>query len=164
MLSHGSEFHSNRWPQDRGELVKIRIALDRDAPYEAETLWARAIGDGVFIVDNVPFFAYGLSRGDRIYAQRSDDSVLEYSGVAQHSGHSTYRVFLGEAQEVRVDEYWRQLEALGCEREIGTRRLWAIDLSPEVDIFKAYDVFEDGEAEGVWEFEEVHVGHEVPSA
>jgi len=55
MSSHGGEFHSNRWPQDRGELVKVRINLDRDAPYEAEALWVRPIGDGVFIVDNVPW-------------------------------------------------------------------------------------------------------------
>jgi hypothetical protein len=74
MSSHAGEFHSNRWPQDRGELVKVRITLDRDAPYDAETLWARPIGDGVFIVDNVPFFAYGLSLATR--STRSGGTTL----------------------------------------------------------------------------------------
>ena len=32
----------------------------------------------------------------------------------------------------------------------------------EVDIFRVHDVLENGEAEGVWTFEEVHVGHEFP--
>ena len=163
MSSEGGEFHSNRWPPDRDVVVKIRVALDPDAPYEGETLWARPIGDGVFILDNIPFFAYGLSLADRIYARRTDDFDLEYSGIAEHGGHSTYRVYLGESQaQLRAEEYWRQLEALGCGREIGTDRLWAFDLSPEVDIFKVHDVLESGEAEGVWMFEEVHVGHEIP--
>jgi hypothetical protein len=163
MSSDGGEFHSNRWPQDRGKLVKIRVALDRDAPCEGETLWARPIGDGVFILDNVPFFAYGLSLGDRIYARRTDDFDLEYSGIAEHTGHSTFRVFLGDSPaRLPAEEYWRQLEALGCGREIGTARLWAFDVSPEVDIVKVYDVLENGEAEGVWTFEEVHVGHQLP--
>ena len=163
MSSGGGEFHSNRWPQDRGELVKIRIPLDRDAPGAGEHLWARPIGDGVFILDNVPFFACGLSLGDRVYAHRMDDFGLEYSGVAEHSGHSTYRVFIGDSPApLRAEEYWRQLEALGCGREIGTASLWAFDLAPEVDIFKVCDVLENGEAEGVWIFEEAHVGHPLP--
>jgi hypothetical protein len=111
----------------------------------------------------VPFFAFGLSLGDKIYARRTD-LALEYAGVADRSGHSTYRVFLAETTDrVRVDECWRQLKAFGCGRETATARLWALDLSPEVDIFKVYEVLENGEAEGLWMFEEGHVGHPLPA-
>jgi hypothetical protein len=39
--------------------------------------------------------------------------------------------------------------------------LWAVDLPPATDIFQVYRILQEAEAEGVWEFEEVHVAHEV---
>jgi hypothetical protein len=162
MSSDHNEFHSNRWPPLHPDVVKIRISLDSDAPYETESMWARPIGDGIFVLDNVPFFAYGLSLGDKLFARTTGDAVLEYAGVAERSGHSTYRVFLSESSPAgRCEEYWRELEALGCGRETGTSRLWAVDLPPATDIFQVYRILQEAEAEGVWEFEEVHVAHEV---
>jgi hypothetical protein len=162
MSSDGGEFHSSQAPKDRAELVKIHIRLESDAPYETESVWAKPIGDGLFVLDNVPFFAYGLSLGDKVYAQRASDSLLEYSGVAEHGGHSTYRVFLADSvASARVETYWKQLRSLGCDREIATARLWSLDLAPSVNIFSVYCVLEEAEAEGVWSFEEAHVGHEI---
>jgi hypothetical protein len=160
-VDDGGGFHSNRWPQSAEELAKIRVVLEPDAPYEAETMWARPIGDGLFVLDNVPFFAYGLSLGDRVYARPMADSILEYSGVAARGGHSTYRVVLDESAGTRAEEYWQELQELGCEREIAASRLWAFDLGSGVDIHRVYRVLEKAEAEGTWTFEEAHVGHDV---
>ena len=162
MPSDGGEFHSNQSPRDRPKLVKIRLPLEPDAPYVTECVWARPIGDGLFVLDNVPFFAFGLGLGDKIYAQRASDSLLEFAGVAEHSGHSTYRVFVDDSVESdRIETCWQQLQSLGCGRELGTAGLWALDVGPSVNLSSVYRVLERAEAEGVWSFEEGHVGHEV---
>jgi len=162
MTSDGGGFHSNRWPQSAAELAKIRLVLEPGAPYATETIWARALGDGLFVLDNVPFFAYGLSLGDKVYARPTSESILEYSDVAERGGHSTYRVVLSDSVAgTRAEAYWQELQALGCDREIATSRLWAFDLAPGVDIHRVYRVLEKAEAEGTWTFEEAHVGHDV---
>jgi hypothetical protein len=66
-----------------------------------------------------------------------------------------------EAEPVKLEEYWQKLKALGCGREIGTSRLWAVDLPPFVDLSAVYDLLEAGEADHIWELEEAHVGHAV---
>jgi hypothetical protein len=162
MSTNGGEFHSNRWPQDAAERVKIQLRLEPDAPYETETVWARPIGDGLFVIDNVPFFAYDLSLGDKVYARPTGEPVLEYSGVAERGGHSTYRVVLADGGDrTQAEEYWQKLRAIGCDREVATSRLWAFDVPPAADVFDVYHVLEAGEAKGIWEFEEAHVGHDV---
>jgi hypothetical protein len=36
-----------------------------------------------------------------------------------------------------------------------------VDVPPTTDIYAAYDALSRGEIEGVWDFEEVHVGHQL---
>ncbi len=45
--------------------------------------------------------------------------------------------------------------------ERATERLLALDEAPNADIYAAYDALSRGEAAGVWDFEEAHVGHQV---
>ena len=140
-------------------MAKVLFELESETSYETESLWAKVVADGEFVLDNVPFFAFGVSCGDRVRAKPLEN-VFQFVEVAEPSGHSTYRAYLEEsATEEQRDRYLAQLKALGCHLERGTKRLWAFDLPPTTDIHAVYAVLEQAEAEGVWEFEEGHVGH-----
>ena len=54
--------------------VKICFPLEPDEdgwpPVTAETLWAVELGGGLFRLDNIPFYARGVSDGDTVSAIR----------------------------------------------------------------------------------------------
>jgi len=54
------------------DLVKVVVKLEKDEddypPADYEGLWARALGEGLFQVDNIPFFAKGIAYGDIVSA------------------------------------------------------------------------------------------------
>ena len=157
----GGELNSDTTSRDQEQLVRVIFALEADMPYETESIWAKAAGNDLFVLDNVPFFAFGVSCGDKVAARIIDDR-LRFSGVVEPSGHSTYRVYLnGGVSQAASADFARELQDLGCHREIGTQKFWAFDLPPKTDIFKVYAVLERGQAEGIWTFEEGHVGHPV---
>jgi hypothetical protein len=142
--------------------VKVTFSLEEGAPFAfaTESVWARPVENGAFVVQNVPFFVYGVSCGDQVNATQEAEGQFRFSKPAGEGGHSTYRAFLAEATSpATADEYWRRLESLGCQRELASARYWAIDLGPDVDIYRVYAVLQQGESDGVWSFEEAHVGH-----
>jgi hypothetical protein len=150
---------------DGGDLVKVTFALEKADWHDhaRETLWAEPIdGDG-FRLRNVPFYAYGVSYGDTVLAPPADEGRV-VQGVSERGGHSTYRIFVSNTETLkRFREYWAPLEALGCTLERATERLVAVDVPPEADIYRTYDALANGEAAGVWDFEEAHVGHTLKS-
>ena len=64
-----------------------------------------------------------------------------------------------ETTEEKFARDWEPLEKLGCTYERANRRLVAIDVPPRSDVYAVYAVLEDGEKDGLWEFEEGHCGH-----
>ena len=54
--------------------IQFRLTLDEDGypPASGETLWATALGDGTYRIDNIPFFATGVSLGDVVEAEMID--------------------------------------------------------------------------------------------
>jgi len=56
-----------------------------------ETLWATAVGRGAYRIDNIPFFAIGVSLGDVIEA-KAIDGLLTFVKVRKRGGHATLRV------------------------------------------------------------------------
>jgi hypothetical protein len=66
------------------------------------------------------------------------------------------------SENVSWDEFeiaWEHLATLGCTYERATQRLISVDVPPTTDIYRAYDLLEDGERNQVWNFEEAHCGH-----
>ncbi len=67
-----------------------------------------------------------------------------------------------------LDEYWKKLEAIGCTYESttlntkhGKKVLYSIDVPDSTDLYAVYSILEDGEKNGVWMFQEGHVGHQL---
>lgn len=142
-------------------LVKLLVELEPDAwhGHGSETMWAEPLGGNRFRLRNVPFFVTGMSFGD-IVAAREHNERLVVAGVVEHSGHSTYRVFVTDTvKKSDFPRMWARLEAIGCTYERATDRLLAIDVPGAVDVYRAYAILEEGEKHGVWDFDEGHCGH-----
>src|SRR5687768_9315146 len=101
------------------ELPKRKVALigpDGDV----ETLWADELGDDRYRLDNLTWYAYGLSLGDIVHATRNESGMLVFQRVVEKSGNRTMRLILetDETTDEMTFESRRlldELRALGCE-------------------------------------------------
>src|SRR5262249_36472026 len=82
---------------DSEKLVKVVLELDECDWHEhkTESMWAKSLGHNRYQLRNVPFYAYGVSYDDVVIA-KPIQGLLVVQGISQPSGHSTYRLFLGE--------------------------------------------------------------------
>lgn len=142
---------------------KISIPLGPDAwhGYSVETLWATRLESGFHRLENTPFFAMGLSFGD-IVETRLSDGVTSFVKTIRAAGRSTYRIIPTETgDQARFQRFWAPLAAAGCSYEQGDfgYQLYAVDVPATADIHHVFALLENGEAHGVWGFEEAHCGH-----
>jgi len=147
------------------ELRKIRIALPQDAWHgvEAEWAWGESIEPSIYTLRNVPFYAMGLSYGDRVKVD-DVDGTLRLLGVVSRGGHSTYRIFAKKGHDdPRVQALLKKLNDLHCDIEVGTKGLIAVDVLPEADIHKVYAFLEEAKRGGIVDFQEGHCGHPLSS-
>jgi hypothetical protein len=141
-------------------MAKVLFYLDSGAWHGSatETMWATPIGRDEFMLENSPFYAYGVSFGDTVLAPRQDGMPV-FKEVIRRSGHSTYRLLIDDAQSSNFEKFWEPLRERGCTYEEGIKPLLAVDVPPQANIFEVYRLFEAGEKSGVWSFEEGHCGH-----
>lgn len=116
-------------------------------------------GNDRFVLDNSPFYAYGVSFGDTIAATMQDGELV-FTRVVARGGHSTYRIQLpAGCDHDAFLNHWSKFEGMGCSYEgssANPQRLYAIDVPSGVDVRAVYRLLEKGEADGAWEFEEAH--------
>ncbi len=146
-------------------MVKIAVNLPPSDWYShvVETMWATPIGSGRYRVENVPFYAYGISFADVVQANSIGDQLI-IQDVAVRGGHSTYRAFLNAGVTIEHADFtnvWSRLQAIGASFEQASDRLLAVDIPPDTNIYDAYALLERGESAGVWDFEEAHCGHQL---
>jgi len=90
------------------------------------------------------------------------DGTLSLSQVISRGGHSTYRILSKVGHlDPRDQAFLKKLNELYCDVEVATKNLIAIDVLPQADIHKVYDVLEEAERSGLIEFQEGHCGHQV---
>ena len=146
-------------------LVKVKVPLPANDPSggEAEWVWASPENNDVFILRSVPTFAKGLSYGDAMQVRKEGD-VPVFDHVVRRGGHSTYRIYAkSDRRNPEVMEVIKKLENMHCDIEPATDRIVGIDVLPEADIYKVYEVLEDADRNGVLEFQEGHCGHPLHS-
>ncbi|HEX8438625.1 DUF4265 domain-containing protein [Archangium sp.] len=154
-------------PEEQGErtsgLVKVTFPLEAQAGHgsDTETLWAEKLAESQFRLRNTPFYAYGVSAEDVVFAHEHAGRLV-FAGVARQGGHSTYRIIKSkEVDSARFQERWAPLQNHGCSYEEGFGRLLAVDVPPAADIHAVYALLERGEQDQVWSFEEGHCGHSL---
>jgi hypothetical protein len=136
--------------------VKVLFSLEQDEdgypPASVESLWALPKGEGLFQIDNIPFFATGVAWGDIISASQ-EEGAFRFQEIVQPSGHSTLRVAISEAADVpAVRALFAQK---GCSVEQShLPRLVAVDVPPSVPLESLRVVLEAGRAQGRWDYEE----------
>ena len=142
-------------------MVKIKVPLPPNDPSggEAEWMWADSDGENLFIVRNVPVFAFGLSYGDAVNTTMID-GVPVFANIARHNGHSTYRIYTKtDRHSPEVTALLERLKALGCDIEVATDKVIAVDVLPKADVYLVYSALQDAEQKNIIEFEEGYCGH-----
>ncbi len=140
--------------------IRIIVTLDPadEQGMDSEALWAERVSADTFRIRNSPFFAFDLSLDDVIRAEKVDGD-WHFREVVNRSGHSTYRAYLLEDRNIGDDDVQQAIEpitTLGAEVENANDRFFAIDIPPGKPIAAIYDLLEQTEATGLWEFEEAH--------
>ncbi len=143
-------------------LTKIVFELEPGAwhGYATETVWAEEISGNRYRLRNTPFYAFGVSAEDVVFAEPNGEGKPVFAGVSLRGGHSTYRIIRAEqCGEEPFRGAWEPLEDIGCSYEEGPGRLLTVDVPPHADIYRAFDLLEGGEDAGAWHLEEGHCGH-----
>jgi hypothetical protein len=138
------------------EMVKVVFKLEKDEddypPADYESVWALPVGEGLFQIDNIPFFATEIAIGDVVSAIH-DGGELRFQKVVQPSGHSTLRLIIYDKSEVPTVR--RLLEERGCTSE-GSHipGLISVDVPPSVSLAELRAMLDEGEAQERWGYEE----------
>ena len=146
----------------RDRQVKLEFRLEQNAdgypPSSWEHVWADMQPDGHLKVDNVPFYAPGVSFGDIVEA-REEDGMLRFQRVIERSGRSTLRVILYSPED--CESLRDRLHALGTETEVGhIPGLVAVDVPCDGDINAIVEYLRAGRDADRWDFETGHVAAE----
>lgn len=87
----------------------VRAALESVGEGEGfEQLWTKRVGDDLFELCCIPFFAYNLALGDVVRAEGSSGYVID--GVERRSGNGVVRVAITRRED--VDGVHRKLHQL----------------------------------------------------
>lgn len=139
-------------------LAKIEFKLEQDEdgypPAKYETVWASE-NNGHYIIENVPFFARGVSYGDVVSAKMVD-GFLSFQEVIRRSGHSTVRIGVYNLEE--IDSICKELNALGCDIEKShLPSLFSVDIPPDANIPAIREYLEKGAEDEQFGYEEASV-------
>lgn len=113
---------------------KMLVALPEGDAAETEGLWVQTTDQpDQFVVDNIPIFAKGISRGDTVLAD-AHGKLLFFRGVVRRGGNITYHLLVRD--QSKKEEWSRllaSLERLGAATEGVDNRLIAFDISGSMD-------------------------------
>ena len=118
-------------PAMPSDVVKVALTDDEG---RVETLWATPIGGYLYRLENIPFYAFGVSWNDVVEAPLDEDERPAFRRVVEKSGNRTVRIML---EDVRAPEAKPRLEGLlkfGCGYEGHPPRLLAINVPPETSL------------------------------
>lgn len=148
---------------DTDDMVKVVFKLEKDEedypPADYESLWAIPLEEGLFQLDNIPFFAQEVALGDVVSAV-SEGGELRFQKVVRPSGHSTLRLIIYDQGEVPAVR--KLLEERGCASE-GSHipGLISVDVPPSVPLARLRPLLDEGEAQERWGYEEACLGEPV---
>ncbi|MEQ8415841.1 MAG: DUF4265 domain-containing protein [Imperialibacter sp.] len=125
-------------------LVKLHIELPKHWAIGGESLWAEPLGNDLFKIQNVPFYAYGLNYCDTVVATPdSKDSAPEIRKLVEAGGHRTLRLYFNqEIGRAHQEEILKSLLTFGATCERADARLVAIDIKPNGDYLAVFNELE----------------------
>lgn len=121
-------------PEEPSDLVKIRVDLPSGSHVDAEGLWSRPLGMGLYEIRSPPLLAYDLHLGDVVSCTEGQDARPQMLRVVCRSGHRTLRILFSEGALARgKGETLRDLSGLGASHWPGWQRFYAVDVPPASD-------------------------------
>jgi hypothetical protein len=127
--------------------VLFRIP-NKDGSAEVETLWATSVGGDNFRLENSPFWAYGVSWEDVVFAPFSNEEGFPtFQSIVSKAGNRTVRViFKGSESE----EVLQGLVSLGCSYEGMNPKYVSVNIPScvNLDVVRSYLVAKEAK----WEY------------
>ena len=143
------------------EYVRVLFNLEKEEedypPVDYERLWARPLGEGLFEIDNIPFFVRGISAGDVVATQQGEGEVV-FSELVRESGSSTLRVIVFD--ETHVEDVRRRLQAFGCSTELNVSKMLGVDVPAHINLQRVRAWLMEEQSSGTLEFEDACIRHE----
>jgi len=118
------------------KLVKVVFTVEDGDDVEVETPWAKQVGPNEYELDNLPWYAYGISCGDVFEAFPTDyDPRPHLKRVLRKSGNRTLRLILKPPANESAESMavLTRVAELGCSYEGMDHSLIAINVPAEVD-------------------------------
>lgn len=119
---------------DESQQAKVLLSDDDG---NIESLWTIRVGNDLYRLDNIPWFAYSVSCEDVVEARALEEGGLpEFIRVVSKSGNRTVRLILeppaDQSEESRgiLD----RLVQLGCDYEGANRKYIGVNVPPGVDL------------------------------
>jgi hypothetical protein len=130
--------------------VKIGFYLEQDEdgwpPVTRENLWAVDLGDGRYRIDNIPFYALGISDGDIVAAVTEQDGRLVFSELVEATSNSTFRLIVyNEDEPSEVRKMFRDLE---CPSELVGHRFISVHIPGSTTMRPIAALIEQGKKDG----------------
>ena len=143
------------------DVVRVRISLppptDGWPPLAEEFLWAIPLSERRYRIDNIPFFAVGVNYRDIVSLRNTrGDGVPTVDAVVERGGHATFRIQSPHTSDPEKHEMFHHLvdalKSIGCLFESNTSTYFAVDVPPETDCERAFQIMALGEQWDVWSF------------
>ena len=117
--------------EDSENFVKVKFVEGDDV----ETLWAVAVGNNLFRLDNSPFYAYQVSWQDIIEATELGDGFYNFVRVTEKSGNRTVRVIFLKftGNDAKGKRILNDIKNLGCSYEGMNAKLISINIPSDID-------------------------------
>ena len=150
---------------DSTNRVRVSFKLEQDEdgypPFGVERLWAVPTASGTFLVDNIPFYVYGLGTGDEVSATKADNGELWFDSLVKSSGVSIFRVYA--KNDLTIKEIRGALLDLSCPSEIDQKMgIIAVEIPLACEISSVLNYFMAGQENSKFDFEEGVLRHELP--
>jgi hypothetical protein len=142
------------------EKVLFELASeDGYPPVAVEGLWARKVNEE-YVIDNIPFYVYGIGPGDRIRTKTTEGKIW-FDALAANSGVSVFRIFVKNISDISLVR--SALLDLSCPSEVDEKMgLIAVEIPVGVDITVFLDFAMNGQQSGQFDFEEGVLRHSLP--
>lgn len=136
-------------------LEKIHIDLPNHWAIGGESFWATPLGNDLFKIENVPFYAYGLNFHDIVKATADSDEVIpEIRELFEPSGHRTFRVFFEKSiDRQKQEDVLASMKDLAISYERCNEIYFSLDMQPNGNYQAVFDRLDELEKENILGFE-----------
>jgi hypothetical protein len=153
-------------------LAHLVFPLEPDAggwpPVGAERVWAFALGDDRYRIDNPPWFARDLAVGDIVRARAdADGQHPTFEALIRPSDHLTVRIICFRSGPLKgsLQAALDRFVPLGLYAEGAAQYgMVALDIPPEADKRAVHRELLRGAADGSWDWEEGRTNDEWEAA